>query len=232
MPIITPEKRREQIESKANESDDDILIVTEKVDIGEGSNERGRLLQQSTLKPPPAERQPAAVSDEIPPNHIDTTKRIVRIVNKERMPTIDVTVVPTTKSIGVQVGTPSPELNKRRMIPPVVAPSPEPPLNGFWTHRVNLPYPPAVPANANQPIFQQPQPYQPLVPTHTQQPIFQQPQLQYFQSAFMPMPPAMPMMQQQPLMQATPLMYQPPPTRRQKRNFNKSQKYLQRKSAL
>lgn len=215
-PKVTPEQRRKV--QVAEESDQDILTVTEDVDI-DGATERGKLLRQSTLKPAISAQKTIREPDPEPANSTSTVKRVVRIVHRPHEPnTLDVTVVPKTRSIGIQVGLPSRELDKRRDILPVVAPQQEPPLKSYWTHRVNLPYPPTQ-THERQAI---------LSGQHVQQPQ----QYQYYQQQYVPTLP-FPQQQQQ-FMQAGPFMqpvvqHQLPPTRRQKRNFIKHQKYLQRK---
>lgn len=193
------------------ESDDDILTVTEVIDIENTANERGKLLRQSTLKPAVVTPKPVQEPDPIPANCTDTTKRITRIVRQPNQPPIlSVTVVPKTKSIGVQVGSPSRELTKQNVVAPVVLSAPEPPLKSYWTHRINLPYPPAQ-SHGQQPVIsgqymQQPQQYQ------------------YYQQQYAP-----PLPFTQPQFIQTGPFNQPQPSRRQKRNFTKHQKYLQRK---
>lgn len=214
-PRVTPAQRREK--QIAEESDQDILTVTEHVDI-DGITERGRLLRQSTLKPASSAPKVVLEPDPEPINCTPTTKRIVRVVHRPREhSTLDVTVVPESKSIGIQVGSPSRELDKRRGVPPVVTPQQEPPLRSYWTHRVNLPYPPSQPnelqATLNGQYIQQPQQYQSYVPTVSAVQQHQQ---------FMQGGPFMPAFIQ------APSLIQAPPTRRQKRNFRKHQKYLQR----
>lgn len=143
-PQLTPEIRRKAFAEAAKniiESDDDTLVLQEDIEF---DDEKGRLLQQSTLKPAPSVveiREP----DPIPPNSVSNIKQIVRIV-KNPPPTgksisIGTQARPKSVSIGIQVGEPSKELRKPS-IPSIVAPGPEPPLRAYWTHKVNLPYPP------------------------------------------------------------------------------------------
>lgn len=213
-PVVTPEQRRKETLQISSDSDEDILNVTEEIDIDSAASERGKLLRKSTLKPAVDKPVPIREPDPILPNCTDTTKRIVRIVQRQHTSasTLDVTVVPKTKSIGIQVGTPSPELNKRQVVPPIVLPAQEPPLKSYWTHRVNLPYPPAQ-AHEVQPMLngqylQQPQPYQ----------YYQQPYVPFAQPQYIQAGPS-----NQPL-----IGHQFQPNRRQRRNFIKHQKYLQR----
>lgn len=221
-PTITPEQRRKEIAQIAEESDNDDLVVSEEVNldtIGEKiSNERGRLLRQSTLKPVAVEPKPIREPDPILVNSVDTTKRIVRVVNRPlQTPTLDIEVVPKTRSIGVQVCTPSLEIDNRQGVAPIVAPAPEPPHKSYWTHKVNLPYPPV----------QEPQMV--VNATYMQQ---QSPPVQYLQQHpyYQPLPYTLqPFIQEVGPFTPVPFGYQPQPSRRQKRNFNKSQKYLQRK---
>lgn len=200
--------RPNEEKKQAEEHDNDVLVVTEEIDIESPvkAQGRGELLRLSTKKPAASQPQLAHKPDPVPANGIDTTKRIVRVVHRpQNSSTLDVTVVPQTRSIGVQVGTPAPELG----IKPIVVPAPEPPLKSYWTQQVNLPNPP--------------QAIQPMVSGQ----LMQQKQ-QYHQQAYTPsVPYAQPHFGQavayhQALGAGGYL------TRRQKRNFIKRQKYLQR----
>lgn len=148
---------------------------------------------------------------------------IVRIVNRPlKSTTLDVTVVPRTKSIGIQVGSPSPELDKRHGIAPVVTPAADPPLKSYWTHRVNLPYPPAYTPEHQSAVGvpympQQQQQYQYNQPTYV--PTFQPPTFQPF----------VPNFGRAVSFVSAPFGHSEQPNRRQRRNFVKHQKYLQRK---
>lgn len=215
-PAITPAKRQ-QIQA-AEESDKDILIVNERVDIDSPSKprERGILLQKSTRKPAVSKPKTIRKPDPVPANSTDTTKRIVRVVHQlPKQTTLNVTVVPKTNSIGVQVGSPTPGLG----IKPIVVPAPEPPLKSYWTHHINLPYPPTQTQEV-QPAFSG---------QYVQQQQQRQPQYHYYQQSYAP---SLPYTQQQ-FGQAVPFnqpfVEQHPPTRRQKRNYIKHQKYLQRR---
>lgn len=98
--------------------------------------ERGRLLKLSTKKPkivaPPSTPQ----IDLEPPNSVTNIKRVARLA---KQPTIE--AVSTTRDFGTQFGVPLGEFLKRRK-QSVAKPTGEPPLQGFWTHKINLPYPP------------------------------------------------------------------------------------------
>ncbi|XP_055308905.1 uncharacterized protein LOC129572830, partial [Sitodiplosis mosellana] len=159
--------RREQLQITA-EVDNDVLIIDEKVELP-NNNQRGHLLRQSTLKPSPSEQPSLPKPDNIPANSIDTVKRVVRII--ANTPTKE---SPKKVSIGIQVGPPF-----KRQPPPVVVPSEEPPLRSYWTHKVNLPYPPAQ-APVHQPqLIQQPIHFH-HQPTHFQPPVhYHQPEHYY-----------------------------------------------------
>lgn len=214
VPKLTPKQRAELFE----ESDTDVLTVTEEIDLGESSSteERGRLLHLSTRKP---KARPAITVKEVdaePKNCTDTTKRIVRIVQRpQRPPTLDIEVRTATREFGVQVGIPLHEYIKRQRSnnPSASAPPVEVPLQGYWTHKVNLPYPPDQFASA---------PPQFVVPQQQQQ--FAQPFVQPFQQQQFVQPYGQAQFQQAPFAQP-----QQPLSRQQKRNFVKHQKYMQRK---
>lgn len=208
-PALTPAERRK---IQAEESDSDILVVTtETVDFDSPvkSKERGKLLRLSTKKPVTAKPQVLRKPDPVPANSADTTKRIVRVVHRPpSSSTLDVSIVPKTRSIGVQVGAPAPELSIR----PIVVQAPEPPLRSYWTHRINLPYPPqAVQPTVSGQYFQpQQQQQQVLVP--------------HFQYSEQALPYIQPQAGRAAFHQLS-----GQPTRRQRRNFLKHQKYLQRR---
>ncbi|XP_055304544.1 uncharacterized protein LOC129569580 [Sitodiplosis mosellana] len=166
-PRVTPAQRREQLQITA-EVDNDVLTIDEKVELP-NNNQRGHLLRQSTLKPSPSEKPSLPKPDNIPINGIDTVKRVIRIV--ANTPAKE---SPKEVSIGIQVGPPF-----KRQPPPVVVPSGEPPLRSYWTHKVNLPYPPAQ-APVHQPqLIQQPIHFL-HQPTHFQPPIhYPQPEHYY-----------------------------------------------------
>lgn len=212
LPKITPQQRRELVEAAQSEEDDDILNLDEKIDLFDSSDERGRLLRQSTLKPAPSCKIPNATPDPIPTNCLDNTKRIVRVVkpanSANQTVSLDIKVVPKTVSIGIQVGTPSPDLARHQPRAVVVAPGPEPPLRSYWTHKVNLPYPPAAATTEVPPQYQWTQ--------------------QYYAPQFMPTVPQFPFAQA-PYQQQIHGYQQPTFSRRQRRNADKRQKYLNRK---
>lgn len=220
-PKITPEQR-------VINTDRDILDLDEQVDLPDVI-ERGRLLKKSTLKPATSKPRQELIPDPIPVNSIDTTKRIVRVVkNHHNTSTLGVSVVPKTVSIGIQVGSPCAELSRKK-IAPVVVPNPEPPLTGFWTHKVNLPYPPQNPIqhhqppihHQHQPVHQQPIHHQTfhhqIQPQFYHQPYEQQPVYQYPQVIVQPPPQVVQYQPHQPFM-----------SRRQRRNNDKRQKYIAR----
>lgn len=228
-----PKKSPEPRHSEATEeSDTDILNVTEDIEIDSASPsiERGRLLRLSTLKPKAGAPPKVLEVDPIPERSTDTTKRIVRIVKRPSHPTsLDIEVQSqTTREIGVQFGIPLGEYlrRKRESAPPVVAPGPDAPLQGFWTHKVNLPYPPQG-GDFGGPQFVIPQQQQ----AQQQQQAFYQtaaPQQQFQQ-------------QQQAFYQPAPynqVVYLPPKNyssgqfmnRRQRRNYQKSQRQQQRRA--
>lgn len=168
-------------------------------------------MKQSTLKPAPSRETPIGQPDPIPANCLDTTKRIVRIVRPPRSAnqpvSLDIQVLKKTVSIGIQVG--SPTLPPRQVIASVVTPAPEPPLRSYWTHKVNLPFPPGAAGSAQQ-----------IQQSHWNQ-------HQYYSPQFMQP------VQQYPLVQV-PFQqpnYLPQPfvSRRQRRNADKRQKYSERK---
>lgn len=201
-PKVTPEQREVSVVD-----DDDTLLINEPVELP-SDDERGRLLRQSTLKPSHRETKALLEPDPIPPNSIDNTKRIVRIVAPHKQP-----IKPKTVSIGIQtnlIGSPL-----KKSIPPVVSPAPEPPLRSYWTHKINLPYPPS-PQYGNQNTQQQQVfhhiPQQPLAfyPAHPQ------PAYQHF-----------PYQLQEPV--APVHFYQQPVlTRKQRRNHISREKYIKR----
>lgn len=120
------------------------------------------------------------------------------------------------------MGTPSPELQKKR--PSCEAPFIEPPLKSYWTHKVNLPYPPATtnqPQSHAQQFAQQQFAQQQLAQQQVaQQQFMPQQQLAFYPAPFMqPFP--------QPFVQ-TPYQQGPILSRRQRRNVDKRQKYIQR----
>lgn len=208
------------------EGDSDTLVLSESFDdiddTRRHNNERGRLLQLSTQKPKPAESAPIGKPDEIPKNSIDTTKRIVRIAHDSHGTSLNVCVKPKTASIGIQVGSP---FKKSR--PPLVLPSPEPPLRGYWTHKVNLPFPPN-----QQPAHHQPQPYQQPAaqqqPTVYQQPFPYQSNASYhgnypYMAPMIICPPRQPQSYAYPVNQPISEF-----TRKNRRNYVKRQKYLER----
>lgn len=117
---------------------------------------------------------------------------------------------PKTVSIGIQVG---PPLKKRP--PSIVVPAQEPPLRAYWTHKINLPFPPDGTCQQQQNIQQQ---FVQPVNAYNYQPYSQfqqQQQPPYSYTQFIPQS-----FIQQPL--------QPTITRRQRRNFISKQKYIQR----
>lgn len=198
-PSVTPADRRSV---QADESDSDILQVTEEIHFASPVKARGQLLRRSTLKPVASKVARIQKPDPVPANCVDTTKRIVRIVHSPPRPaTLGITLVPQTRSIGVQVGTPSVQLQVKPIAPPA-----EPPLRSYWTHHVNLPYPPSHVAQ-QQSMVNVPQQhaahyYQPAyVPSYS--PSYAQPQVNQH------------------------VTYQQP-SRRQRRNVIKKQKYMQR----
>lgn len=200
-------KAKQNAEQQAN--DTDVLVLDTDIEFPELKNaERGRLLRQSTLKPaavePPAQRQP----DPLPSNSVDTVKRVVRFAGRGRETSfINVNPLgstePKTVSIGIQVGTPSTEIGQR-YVPAVVTPAPEPPLRSYWTHKVNLPYPPA---QSQAHYVQYAVPSTQLA--NISAPFYQQQALGYQHHTQLPQ------------------IY----TRRNRRNLKKNQKYKQRKAA-
>lgn len=230
VPTVTPDLRQKLI-GRANESDEDILTVNEEVDFSDvesPSAHRGRLLRQSTLKPQVEAETAIAQPDPIPRGAVDSVKRIVRIV-RNSPPVVD---PPPKKfvSVGVQVGTPSRQLYKPHLAtekPAFV----EPPLKGYWTHHVNLPYPPANQQPA--PSYAPPQSYaQQFVPYQPQQPQYVPVEPQY--ATFGQPPPPQQVYYSAPVVQQSVNQgpYQPGPgyTRKQRRNFSKHQRYIERKS--
>lgn len=202
---------------------------------------RGKILQLSTKKPPvKSTRTVIKQPDPIPRNSTTIMKAKPRIARRGRS-------LKPKKSCSK----PAPiekTVATRRRIPPIVVPGREPPLQGFWTHKINLPYPPShqqqqlVGAGT---VFPQPAlPYMPYMPTV--QP-YMQPVQPYMQPVQPYMQPYVPMMQ--PIMQPIlpPLMPyglpQPPPpppphptsdknrvSRKVWRNYKKNEKYWQRRS--
>lgn len=111
--------------------------------------ERGRLLQLSTKKPVDKTPAPTPQVEIEPPNSVTNVKRIVRVVHRSKQPTnLDIVEIRTTREFGTQFGVPLGEFLKRRSAhakhsqQSVVKTTEEPPLQGYWTHKVNLPYPP------------------------------------------------------------------------------------------
>lgn len=240
LPKITPELRR-KISKQPNDSDEDILDVNGDIDFTEfekPNNDKGELLRKSTLKPSINEPKPLQTPDPIPPGSTDTTKRIVRIVKKP-LPSPS---PPKTVNIGVQVGSPF----KKK--PSIVAPAPLPPLQAYWTHKVNLPYPPNGAQFANELVNHSQPPH--VTQQHLQ---FQHHQLQHHhhsqihhQAHLLPAFSTPHPVQyththssypRQSTGQAVPVMHhyfvpnknQAEYTRKNRRNFVKRQKYLERK---
>lgn len=222
IPKVLPEHRRKDFET-TEESDADILNVTREIELdsANSSSDRGRLLRLSTLKPPVSDPLPTATVDQISEGSVDTVKRIVRIVNRPSQPvSLDIEVQRAKKNIGTQVGLSLGEFlkRKRESVPPIVTAGPEVPLQGFWTHRVNLPYPPQGEITAPQFVVQ---PQQQLQQQLQQQQVYYAQQQAYYQQ-----PP-----QNQ-------VVYLPQKNyssgqfmnRRQRRNYNKSQKHQQRRA--
>lgn len=183
IPKITPEIRRQAFESAASntgESDGDILVLHEE-DI-EFGDERGRLLRKSTLRPEPSVTE-THEPDPIPPNSVSNVKRIVRIVKRpvetQTSNTIGTQTIapvkPKTVSIGIQVGGANNDLLEKTSF---LSAGPEPPLRSYWTHKVNLPYPPGHYNSVQAPLAhfangQQHQQYQQFVQPQYQVPIHQ-----------------------------------------------------------
>lgn len=225
-PAITPALRREQLK-KTDECD--TLVLTEAFDDIESKAERGRLLRLSTLKPKQDSNISTPKPDPISPNSINTTKRIVRIVDREKGGrSLDIQLErPKFVSIGVQVGSPSPQFASRAPKPFAPAPKPLPPLRSYWTHKVNLPYPPE---QNSQQIHSQPL----SVPQPFQQQQFVPPSNQFGPPQYFTTQVA-PQQYQQPTYEAVyepvyqvPFYQRPALSRKQRRNANKREKYIQR----
>lgn len=159
-----------------------------------------------------------------------TTSRIVRIVQptgKKGPVSLGIQVKPKTVSIGIQVGEPSPELSRERL--PNATTFIEPPLKAYWTHKINLPYPPSTIPKL-QPQLPSQQVYQPAPGGY-----WVESQPQWYPGQFMPGPPSN-FITQPPVYQ--PLVYQQqiprtpshPPAfnRKQRRNNVKRQKFADR----
>lgn len=226
-PLITPAARREQL-SRAES------LEGAKTN-NESKGDRGRLLKLSTLKPTNTASVRKQEPDPIPVNCIDTTKRIVRIIKSSGGPTsLDVEVRPKTVSIGIQVGKPSPQLARKQPTVFAPAPKPLPPLRSYWTHKINLPYPPDQSPNqlqVNQAPDAQGNQFMQSSVVHPQQvsqiPIQQanhfMPQPQYF----LPYEPVYQPPVQAPTYRA-PFYQRPSLSRKQRRNNIKRERYLQR----
>lgn len=228
-PIITPAKRLKKYSKPIDEEDADTLEIPESVSFDDiipvhrnSVTERGRLLRLSTAKPAATVQEAPEEPEPVPSNCTSNTRRIVRIVKRpftvEGTETLGIQVSPKTVSIGIQVGTPSRELQKIER-PSCEAPFIEPPLRSYWTHKVNLPYPPATTSQhqSNAQQFAQQQ--------LAQQQLAQQQYMPQQQLAFYPAPFMQPF--QQPFVQ-TPYQQGPILSRRQRRNVDKRQKYIQR----
>lgn len=105
-PRITPAQRIATI--FGTNDDPDVLTVSEKVDLP-GVSQNGLLLRRSTLKPIVKSSEASTIRqpDPIPEGIHTATKRIVRVVNIGKTQSLGVQVLPSTRSIGVKVGTPS-----------------------------------------------------------------------------------------------------------------------------
>lgn len=208
VPRVSPEQRLKDLE----DSDPDILDIPEDSFIESNKSDRGKLLRLSTLKPRAESPKRSIEVDTIPEGSIDATKRIVRIVDRsDRQKSLNIQVQQTHKEAAVQVGIPLGEYlkRKRQSAPQIATPGPEVPLQGYWTHKINLPYP----QQANQPQFVAPQQQQ-----QQQQPFVQTPDGNWVpynqpQVVYLPQAPA-------PAAQFV--------NRSQRRNFYKSQKHHQR----
>lgn len=219
--------------NEVNDDDDNDTLdipVTLNIEDIDPKTERGRLLHLSTIKrPAPIHSKPILEPEPLPSNCITNTRRIVRIVRSphvaEGTESLGIQVKPATRSIGVQV----PEIVTRPE-PAFCAPPPtEPPLKSYWTHKVNLPFPPnqnqtyTQPNSTHQP-YAQPSIHYPFVPQFGNQqqiyhapPTFVVPQIAYQNQPF----------ETQPVFQ--PVIVRPQ-NRRERRNASKHQKYLQRKN--
>lgn len=155
MPKLTPQARREafaRAAAQTNESDDDTLVLQADFDFGDIKRiNRGQFLHQSTLKPTEPAVATVASPDPIPNNCVPNTKRIVRIVKNQtpsgKSVSCGIQAKPKSVSIGVQVNEVcfiQPKVNfvAPATSPSTIAPIIEQPLRSYWTHKVNLPYPP------------------------------------------------------------------------------------------
>lgn len=113
---VTPARRLERFAAEAKEESDDTLVLSEPFDDIEIGNDRGRLLQLSTHKPTTAQAKINQEPDPLPSTFTDNTRRIVRVVKlppkSGGVTSLGIQVVPRTVEIGIQVGTPSPEVAK------------------------------------------------------------------------------------------------------------------------
>lgn len=220
VPKLLPAQRRKEI-GLVEDSDTDVLSITEDINIETVDSGRGRLLRLSTLKPRRNPPEQVIGVDPIPEGSVDATKRIVRIVKRPSKPTsLNIELPQTTKEVGIQFGIPLGEyLKRKRESAPPPSANQEPPLQGYWTHKVNLPYPPQQQQH-NQPQFA-------IAPTPPQ-PFVQQPQ-----QAFTQAPDGNWIACAQPQVVYLPQQsYQTGSfaNRRQRRNFFKSQKQHQRRT--
>lgn len=137
------------------DTDDDIVNIKESIELP-ALPSRGQLLRLSTLKPKPVGAQAIQEPDEIPPNSLSIVKRVVRLqlpppekgTAKSIQTQTPALIKPQTASIGIQVGesafgrpTKSEQYN-------------ELPLKSFYTHKINLPFPPAQNYNQQQQVSQ------------------------------------------------------------------------------
>lgn len=154
------------------------------------------------------------------------TDRIVSVIKpagERGAASLGIRVKPKQTSRGIQVGRPSPELNQERAANATTFI--EPPLKGYWTHKINLPYPPStIPQLPAQQIYQPP----PVGYWVEGQP-------QWYPPQFAQPPPSnfiaqQPVYQPQVYQQQGPLTPSHPPAfnRKQRRNNVKRQKFTDR----
>lgn len=212
--------KRESVNAKAplksiiEEHDSDILNIDEPVELNitnrKSTVEKGRLLHKSICKPTIQTSFNVLVPDSIPVNSINTVKRVVRVQEHSKRGLLKEIGIqanldkPKTVSIGIQVGSPSLQLQRDRPIPQIVVD--RPPVKSYWTHPVQYNNSHTITSGALQQQQQSQQPFIQVpyqVPYHIQQPFVQVP----FQSQ-----------QQQQY------------TGRQKRNFIRKQRSIVRRS--
>lgn len=151
--------------------------------------ERGWLLKLTTKKPRAVSPPPAPEVDIEPPNSISNVKRVVKRpkeptdLNIQAQPTIK----PATCEVGTQIGLPLGEFLKRQNQLINTKATEEPPLQGYWTHKVNLPYPPeSAGGQFVQPQFVQQQQQQAASQLAPQQQVALQHQVALQQQQFVP----------------------------------------------